>query len=57
MDVARHRNNSALPVIKPYTGPKLPPDRYCLSQSNYKLKTLKKVYLFTFFILCVYLNF
>lgn len=43
MDISRHKNNSALPVIRPYTGPKLPPDRYCLSNTNYKLRSLKKV--------------
>ncbi|XP_013421558.1 transcription initiation factor TFIID subunit 9B [Lingula anatina] len=42
MEVAKHRNSQSLPLIKPYTGPKLPPDRYCLSSTNYKLKALKK---------------
>merc|ERR1712150_192897 len=42
MDVSRHKNNTSLPLIKPYIGPKLPPDRYCLSSSNYRLKSLKK---------------
>ena len=46
MDVARHKNKTPLPLIKPYTGPKLPPDRYCLSSANYRLKSLKKVYRF-----------
>ncbi|ESP04893.1 hypothetical protein LOTGIDRAFT_109218 [Lottia gigantea] len=43
MDISRHKNNQQLPLIKPYTGPRLPPDRYCLSAPNYKLKTAKKV--------------
>ena len=43
MDVAKHKNNNALPLIKPYTGPKLPPDRYCINQPNYRLKSNKKV--------------
>jgi len=42
MDVSRHKNNTSLPLIKPYIGPKLPPDRYCLASSNYRLKSLKK---------------
>ncbi|CAH1781312.1 unnamed protein product [Owenia fusiformis] len=42
MEVARHRNNTTLPLIKPYTGPRLPPDRYCLAATNYKLKSVKK---------------
>uniref|UniRef100_A0ACB8EXL7 Transcription initiation factor TFIID subunit 9 n=2 Tax=Sphaerodactylus townsendi TaxID=933632 RepID=A0ACB8EXL7_9SAUR len=31
-----------LPLIKPYSGPRLPPDRYCLTAPNYKLKSLQK---------------
>ncbi|KAK2155710.1 hypothetical protein LSH36_233g06043 [Paralvinella palmiformis] len=42
MDIARHKNTNPLPLIKPYTGIKLPPDRYCLAQANYRLKPLKK---------------
>lgn len=42
MDVSRHKNNTSLPLIKPYIGPKLPPDRYCLASANYRLKSLKK---------------
>ncbi|XP_067944314.1 transcription initiation factor TFIID subunit 9-like [Watersipora subatra] len=42
LDIASHRNSQSLPVIKPYTGPKLPPDRYCLSSMNYQLKTHRK---------------
>ena len=43
MDVARHKNSVPLPLIKPFTGPKLPPDRYCLMAPNYRLKSQKKV--------------
>lgn len=42
MEIARQKNSQPLPLIKPYCGPRLPPDRYCLSQPNYKLKTVKK---------------
>jgi len=43
MDVARHKNSVPLPLIKPFSGPKLPPDRYCLTAPNYRLKSQKKV--------------
>jgi len=43
MDVARHKNSVPLPLIKPFTGPKLPPDRYCLTAPNYRLRSQKKV--------------
>ncbi|CAC5420605.1 TAF9 [Mytilus coruscus] len=45
MDIAKHKNSQALPLIKPYSGLRLPPDRYCLSAPNYKMashKTVKK---------------
>ncbi|KAK3586641.1 hypothetical protein CHS0354_024247 [Potamilus streckersoni] len=42
MEIARHKNNQQLPLIKPYTGPRLPPDRYCLSSTNYKLASSRK---------------
>ncbi|KAF6033810.1 TAF9B [Bugula neritina] len=42
LDVATHRNSQSLPLIKPYTGPKLPPDRYCLSAMNYQLRNSKR---------------
>ena len=28
--------------VKPYSGPRLPPDRYCLTAPNYRLKSLQK---------------
>ncbi|XP_056267026.1 transcription initiation factor TFIID subunit 9 isoform X1 [Pseudoliparis swirei] len=42
LEVARQKNVTPLPLIKPYTGPRLPPDRYCLTAPNYRLKTVQK---------------
>ncbi|XP_007968845.2 transcription initiation factor TFIID subunit 9-like [Chlorocebus sabaeus] len=42
LDMARQRNQTPLPLIKPYSGPGLPPDRYCLTAPNYRLKSLQK---------------
>ncbi|XP_016399085.1 transcription initiation factor TFIID subunit 9-like [Sinocyclocheilus rhinocerous] len=42
LDIARQKNQTPLPLIKPYTGPRLPPDRYCLTAPNYRLKSLQK---------------
>uniref|UniRef100_A0A8C3P147 TAF9 factor n=1 Tax=Cyanoderma ruficeps TaxID=181631 RepID=A0A8C3P147_9PASS len=42
LDIARQKNQMLLPLIKPYSGPRLPPDRYCLTASNYRLKSLQK---------------
>ncbi|GLG99848.1 Transcription initiation factor TFIID subunit 9 [Gryllus bimaculatus] len=43
LDVARSKNNTPLPFVKPHCGLRLPPDRYCLSACNYRLKNdLKK---------------
>ncbi|RUS77185.1 hypothetical protein EGW08_015052 [Elysia chlorotica] len=42
LEVARQKNSQPLPLVKPYSGPRLPPDRYCLTQPNYKLRTVKK---------------
>ncbi|KAJ3589328.1 hypothetical protein NHX12_010173 [Muraenolepis orangiensis] len=42
LEVARQKNQTPLPLIKPYTGPRLPPDRYCLTAPNYRLKTIQK---------------
>ncbi|CAM1310789.1 TAF9B (predicted) [Pycnogonum litorale] len=41
VEIAKQRNSMPLPLLKPICGPKLPPDRYCLSSSNYKLKSQK----------------
>lgn len=44
LDVARAKNNIPLPFVKPSNGLRLPPDRYCLNATNYKLKNaMKKV--------------
>uniref|UniRef100_A0A8C5K0T9 Transcription initiation factor TFIID subunit 9B n=1 Tax=Jaculus jaculus TaxID=51337 RepID=A0A8C5K0T9_JACJA len=37
-----HKNQTPLSLIKPYSGPRLPPDRYCLTAPNYRLKSLMK---------------
>ncbi|NP_001087960.1 uncharacterized protein LOC494643 [Xenopus laevis] len=42
LDIARQKNQTPLPLIKPYAGPRLPPDRYCLTAPNYRLKTMQK---------------
>ncbi|XP_069068661.1 transcription initiation factor TFIID subunit 9B [Pleurodeles waltl] len=42
LDIARQKNQMPLPLIKPYAGPRLPPDRYCLTAPNYRLKSLQK---------------
>nr|KAF6436512.1 TATA-box binding protein associated factor 9b [Rousettus aegyptiacus] len=42
LDIARQKNQTPLPLIKSYVGPRLPPDRYCLTAPNYKLKSLIK---------------
>ncbi|XP_033127045.1 transcription initiation factor TFIID subunit 9-like [Anneissia japonica] len=39
LEVARVKNNSSLPAIKPHNGPNLPPDRYCFSSTNYRLRS------------------
>ncbi|XP_051534247.1 transcription initiation factor TFIID subunit 9-like [Myxocyprinus asiaticus] len=42
LEISRQKNTTPLPLIKPYTGPRLPPDRYCLTAPNYRLKSLQK---------------
>uniref|UniRef100_A0A2K5MPX6 Transcription initiation factor TFIID subunit 9B n=1 Tax=Cercocebus atys TaxID=9531 RepID=A0A2K5MPX6_CERAT len=42
LDIARQKNQTPLPLIKPYAGSRLPPDRYCLTAPNYRLKSLIK---------------
>lgn len=42
LEIARQKNQTPLPLIKPYTGPRLPPDRYCLTAPNYRLKSIQK---------------
>ncbi|XP_072482153.1 transcription initiation factor TFIID subunit 9B isoform X2 [Notamacropus eugenii] len=42
LDIARQKNQTPLPLIKPYSGLRLPPDRYCLTAPNYRLKPFPK---------------
>ncbi|XP_043284728.1 transcription initiation factor TFIID subunit 9 [Venturia canescens] len=42
LDVARAKNNIPLPFVKPNNGLRLPPDRYCLNATNYRLKNIVK---------------
>lgn len=39
LELARNKNNSPLPLVKPHCGLRLPPDRYCLATCNYVLKS------------------
>lgn len=41
LDLTRIRNSSPLPSIKSNSGLRLPPDRYCLSACNFRLKNKK----------------
>lgn len=38
LEVARAKNSQPLSFIKPHSGIRLPPERYCLLASNYKLR-------------------
>lgn len=42
MEVARSKNSTPLPSVKPHCGIRLPPDCHCLAACNYRLKTIKK---------------
>ncbi|XP_024084660.1 transcription initiation factor TFIID subunit 9 isoform X2 [Cimex lectularius] len=42
LEVARTKNSSSLPLVKSHCGLRLPPDRYCFSSCNYKLKYSKR---------------
>ncbi|XP_003390025.1 PREDICTED: transcription initiation factor TFIID subunit 9B-like [Amphimedon queenslandica] len=42
IEVARQKNATPLPLIPEKFGPRLPPERYCLTAQNYKLKHKKK---------------
>lgn len=42
LEVARAKNNIPLPFVKPNNGLRLPPDRYCLNGTNYRLKNATK---------------
>lgn len=38
LEVAKQKNIQPLPMIKPHSGVRLPPDRHCLLAANYKLR-------------------
>lgn len=38
LEVAKQKNTQPLPLIKPHSGIRLPPDRHCLLAANYKLR-------------------
>uniref|UniRef100_A0A2K5C4Y6 Transcription initiation factor TFIID subunit 9 n=1 Tax=Aotus nancymaae TaxID=37293 RepID=A0A2K5C4Y6_AOTNA len=40
LDIARQRNQMPLPLIKPYSDPRLLPDMYCLTAPNYRITVL-----------------
>ncbi|CAG9565054.1 unnamed protein product [Danaus chrysippus] len=42
LELARVKNVNPLPLVKPHCGLRLPPDRYCLSSCNYRLKQATK---------------
>ncbi|XP_035781389.1 transcription initiation factor TFIID subunit 9-like [Anopheles albimanus] len=42
LEIARNRNVTPLPLIKTHCGLRLPPDRYCLSACNYKLRAAQQ---------------
>lgn len=47
IDIAKDKNATPLPVITSQNGLALPPEKYCLSATNYQLVRKKKV--------CIYL--
>ncbi|KAK9504396.1 hypothetical protein O3M35_010736 [Rhynocoris fuscipes] len=42
LEVARSKNSIPLPSVKPHCGIRLPPDRYCFSACNFRLKSASK---------------
>ncbi|CAH3163807.1 unnamed protein product [Porites lobata] len=42
IEIARQKNRLPLPQIQAKSGLRLPPDRYCLTSTNYKVKAQKK---------------
>ncbi|XP_065578685.1 transcription initiation factor TFIID subunit 9B-like [Artemia franciscana] len=42
MDIARTKNALPLPPVKAHCGLRLPADRYCFTECNYKLKPIKR---------------
>lgn len=41
LEVAKAKNTNQLPTVKASHGLRLPPDRFCLTSTNYKLKSKK----------------
>ncbi|ESO00714.1 hypothetical protein HELRODRAFT_175703 [Helobdella robusta] len=44
LELARTKNSIPLPPVKPFSGPKLPQDRYCLTNPNYQLVAVKRTF-------------
>ena len=42
IEIARQKNATPLPLIPEKFGPRLPPERYCLTANNYKVKERQK---------------
>jgi len=42
LDIAKTKNTQPLPLLKSGSGLRLPPDRYCLTQTNYQLQLCKR---------------
>ena len=42
MEVARKKNGMPLPPIPEKFGPRLPPERYCLTANNYRVMERQK---------------
>lgn len=42
LHLAQDKNKIPLPFVKPNNGLRLPPDRYCLNSTNYRLKNVTK---------------
>lgn len=41
LDLAQARNSTQLPLVKPGVGLRLPPDRHCLTNTNYRLRSAR----------------
>ena len=42
VEIARQKNANPLPMIPEKFGVRLPPERYCLTGTNYKIKNRKR---------------
>ena len=42
IEIARQKNATPLPLIPEKFGPRIPPERYCLTANNYKVKERQK---------------